>query len=318
MDGPVRTELHPDLQEAMSSSDIRSHHLSVEGARRIPQQSIEELGYLADPEPVETVTDYLIEGYQGGDVPIRSYAPGQQDTGPVLLWLHGGGWLRDSIDANDPICRTIANVSGATVVAVGYRLAPENSFPVGLEDCFAALSWVAENPALLGADPGRIAVSGKSAGGNLTVALALLSRDRDGPEIAHHLPSVPVLDRPRNSESYAENSPGAGLSREEMEWYWKHYLGDRIDEGNKYAAPLQARDLTGVPPATVYTAGFDPLRDDGFAYVERLRALNIQVTHRHYPDMGHNLTSTGFHVQDIGRTREVVTSIAERVQEVLA
>jgi acetyl esterase len=322
MAGPLRTELHPELQELAEEkrakgTHVRSSQLSVPGARQLQRETMERVGWLADPEPVGNVRQYSI-GADGGEIPVRIYTPDGEGPFPVLLWIHGGGWVRDSIDGNDPICRTLTNQAGCAVVSVGYRLAPEHPFPVGLEDCYAALEWITENPEIVLGDPDRIAVGGKSAGGNLTVALSLLVRDRNGPEIAHQLPCVPILDCPRETASYEENGDGYGLSRADMEWYWERYVRSDIDAANRYVAPLQARDLSALPPATVITAGFDPLRDDGIEYVNRLEDAGVPVTHHHYPDMAHNVTSTAFHYRDIGRTREAIETIGETLRNELA
>jgi len=316
---PLRTELHPEVRQLMEEkrtegTHVRSSQLSVAGARQLQRETMEQIGWLEDTEEVGNVRQYSLDA-DGGTIPVRIYTPSGTGPFPMLLWIHGGGWVRDSIDGNDPICRTLTNRANCAVVSVGYRLAPEHPFPIGLWDCYTALEWMRENPEIVLGDPDRIAVGGKSAGGNLTVALALLARDRDGPSIAHQLPCVPVLDRPRETDSYKENADGDGLSGADMKWYWERYIRDEIDAANRYAAPLQARELSGVPPATVVTAGFDPLRDDGIEYVRRLKEVGVPVTHHHYPDMGHSVTSTAFHYQDIGRTREAIEAIAEGLQK---
>lgn len=318
---PLRTELHPELRELATEkraegTHVGSSQLSVSGARRLQRETIERIGWLDDPEPVGNVRNYSI-AVDGGEIPVRVYTPDGEGPFPILLWLHGGGWVRDSIDGNDPICRTLTNRGECAVVSVGYRLAPEHPFPVGLEDCYTALEWVHGNHEVVLGDPDRIGVGGKSAGGNLTIALSLLVRDRNGPEIGHQFPCVPILDRPRGTDSYEENSEGAGLSRADMEWYWDHYVRSSIDVGNRYAAPLQARDLSALPPATVVTAGFDPLRDDGIEYVSRLEDADVPVTHHHYPDMAHNVTSSAFHYQGIGRTREAVETVGDTLRDEL-
>lgn len=314
----LRTDLHPEVRRRTEETRRRgeaigSSQLSVAGARRQQRETMERIGWLEDPEEVGNARDYSI-AVEGGAVPIRIYTPDGEGPFPMLLWLHGGGWVRDSIDGNDPICRTLSNSAECAVVSVGYRLAPEHPFPTGLEDCYTALEWMAENADVVLGDPDRLAVGGKSAGGNLTIALSLLSRDRDGPGIAHQIPCVPIADRPRETVSYEENAEGYGLTRADMEWYWSHYVSSDVDAANRYAAPLQARDLSGLPPATVVTGGFDPLRDDGIEYVNRLEDAGVPVTHHHYPDMAHNVTSSAFHYQGIGRTREAIEAVAESLR----
>lgn len=311
----LRTTLHPEVkakfeENKRTGTAVRSSDLSVDGARQLNVDTMNRLGWLSDPEPVGNVRDYSLPT-DTGSFPIRIYTPDEDPHHPVLLWIHGGGWVRDSIDGNDPICRAITNQTPCSVVSVGYRLAPEHPFPSGLRDCFTALDWVAENPDIVLGDGEALAVGGKSAGGNLTVALCLLAFHQGGPRIHHQVPCVPVLDRPRQTQSYQENATGYGLSREDMEWYWDHYLADPLDGRHPYAAPLQSRDLGELPPASVITAGFDPLRDDGIEYVHRLENQGVPTTHHHFPDMPHTVTGTGYFYQDIGRTREAVTTISE-------
>lgn len=314
----LRTELHPEVHQRLASNraqgtHVRSNQLSVEGARQLKRDTMEVSGWLDDPEAVWNVRQYPLAA-DGGEFPIRIYTPADEGPFPVLVWLHGGGWVRGSIDGDDPICRTLANDANCVVVSVEYRLAPEYPFPVGLEDSYTALEWVAANHDVVQGDPDRIAVGGKSAGGNLAVALALLARDRDGPAITQQVPCIPVLDRPRETASYEENAAGYGLSRADMDWYWNHYMRTDVDEANPYAAPLQARDFSGLPPATVLTAGFDPVRDDGIEYVARLEDAGVPIDHHHYPDVAHDLVSTAYHYEDVGRAREAVGAAAESLR----
>lgn len=315
----LRTELHPEVRAALEEerrrgTDVGSSQLSVEGARQLKRETVRELGWLEDPEPVGNVRQYPLAA-DGGTIPVRIYTPGEEGPFPILVWIHGGGWVRGSLDSVDPTCRALANEVGCAIVSVGYRLAPEYPFPVGLEDCYTALEWVEANHEIVLGDPDRIAVAGASAGGNLAVAVALLARDREGPSLVHHVPFVPVLDRPRSTRSYEENATGYGLSRTDMEWYWSHYVGAAVDAGNRYAAPLQARDLSGLPPATILTAGHDPVRDDGIEYADRLRETGVEVAHHHYPDMPHGIASAAYYHEDIGRAPEAIGDIAESLRD---
>jgi acetyl esterase len=312
---PARTDRHPEVASRLADLEaegrlFRAHQFSVAEIRRQSERTIESGGWLEDPQPVGRVRDVHV-AVDGGEIPVRLYTPDGDGPFPVLVWFHGGGWVRDSIDGNDPICRALSNDADCVVLSVGYRLAPEHPFPVGLEDCYRALEWADANRDLVFGDGEPLAVGGKSAGGNLTIATALLARDRDGPDIAHQAPLVPVLDRPRDTDSYRENTDGFGPIPAEMEWFWDHYLDRPVDARHPYAAPLQARDLAGLPPATVLTAGFDVLRDDGVAYVDRLSAAGVSVDHHHYPDMPHHVASSAFYSEDVGRTREAISAVAD-------
>lgn len=236
---------------------------------------------------LESVTDRTIDG-PNGDVPIRIYEPGTAgDARPLLLYFHGGGWVVGSLETHDDTCRKLAAESGYPVVSVDYRLAPEHPFPAGLEDCYAALEWAREAASKLDADPGRLVVAGDSAGGNLAAAVTLLARDGDGPDIAYQVLVYPSTGDVTGTDAYEENGEGYFLTTDDMTWFRDHYFAREIDQGNVYALPRRAHDLSSLPPATVLTAGFDPLRDDGAAYARRLEADGVAVTHRNYDDMIH-------------------------------
>lgn len=237
-------------------------------------------------EPVHRVEARTIPG-PGGEIPIRIYAPAA--TGPlaVLVYFHGGGWVVGDLDTHDVICRSLANQAECMVISVDYRLAPEHKFPAPLEDCFAATTWAAGNVDQIGGDPMCLAVGGDSAGGNLAAAVALMARDRGGPELCYQLLIYPVTDADFETASYRENATGYGLGREDMIWYWKHYLASDADAANPYASPLRATDLRDLPPALVITAGYDVLRDEGEAYARHLREAGVEVEVKAYPALIH-------------------------------
>jgi acetyl esterase len=241
------------------------------------------------PAPQEPV--YQIEERQAagpaGPVPVRIYRPSPTSPLPALAFFHGGGWVQGSVDQTDPICRTLANAAGCIVASVDYRLAPEAKFPAAAEDCYAATRWLAENAAELGVDRARIAAGGLSAGGNLAAVVALMARDRGGPPLVLQVLGYPITDYNFETPSYLENADGFGLSRDDMIWYWRHYLPEGADGLHPYASPLRAADLSGVAPALVITAEFDPLRDEAEAYAARLRAAGVEVTCTRYVGMIH-------------------------------
>ncbi len=222
-----------------------------------------------------------------GDVPLRVYTPPGRGPFPVLLWIHGGGWVTGDLDFTDGQARHLCAGAGCLVVSVGYRLAPEAKFPLPLEECYAAAQWVARNGASLGGDPSRLAVGGDSAGGNLAAALALMARDRGGPPIAFQLLVYPVTEANFETRSYRDNATGYMLTREGMRHYWRLYVRDDADYEDPYAAPMKAKDLAGLPPALVITAEYDPLRDDGESYARRLKEAGVPVTCTCYEGMIH-------------------------------
>jgi acetyl esterase len=235
---------------------------------------------------VGRVEDRIIPGPES-TLPVRIYTPQGSGPFPVLVWFHGGGWVVGDLDTADATCRNLTVGANCLVVSVDYRLAPETKFPGPAEDCYAATRWVEQNAASISADPGRIAVGGDSAGGNLAAAVSLMARDRGVSLPIFQLLVYPVADRNFDTESYVDNAEGYQLTRDGMVWYWDHYLKDDTDASNPYAAPLQASDLSGLPPALVITAEYDPLRDEGEAYARRLEAAGVSIVCTRYDGMIH-------------------------------
>lgn len=299
-------EPDPELVEALETREheLPSHTLSPEAARA------QRRGRHVPPakaDDVARVRDRGIEG-PGGHVPVRIYEPEGAGPHPAVVYFHGGGWVVGSVDSHDPLCRALTNAAAAVVVSVDYRLAPEHTFPAAAEDAYAATEWVLERAAELDVDPGRIAVAGDSAGGNLAAVVALMARDRDGPGIAHQVPIYPVTDHTLAYDSYPENAEW-GPTSEAMGWFWDHYLARDVDAYNPYAAPLWARSLADLPPATVVTAGFDTLRDEGVAYAERLEEAGVDARLRHYEGMTHGFMNI-LGDPDLSRARDAVGDVA--------
>lgn len=242
-------------------------------------------------ESVAQVEDRRIPG-KDGEIPVRIYTPlaavrlpGHGPL-PMMVFFHGGGWMVADVQSYEHLARIFANAMGCIVVSVEYRLCPEHRFPAGLEDCYAATVWSAENARALGGDPRGIVVCGDSAGANLAAAVSLMARDRQGPPIAWQLLIYPVADNNFDTVSYQQNATGYMLTQAAMRWYWEAYLPPGSTEPPPYAAILKA-DLKGLPPAHVITAEFDPLRDEGEAFVERLKMAGVPVTFKRYDGMIH-------------------------------
>lgn len=255
-----------------------------------PQESRRQMAlgscFLERPPEVAFWEDREIPGPAGG-LRIRLYRPSAEGVLPVLVFFHGGGWVMGSIETHDGYCRQLANASGHAVVSVNYRLAPEDKFPAGLEDAYAATKWVSEHAAEIGVDAKRIAVAGDSAGGNLAASVCLVARDRGGPPLAFQLLLYPVVDCSFDTPSYHQNATGYHLTRAAMIWSWHHYLNSDHDGHSPYASPLRAPDLSGLPAALIMTAEYDPLRDEGEAYAQRLRAAGVPVELRRYDGLIH-------------------------------
>jgi len=263
--------------------------LSVEEARA----AIVTLSAAAgEGEPVARVENRTLPGPRG-EIPVRVYTPEGRAPFPVLVYFHGGGWVIGSLETHDGLCRHLANAAGCAVVSVDYRLAPEHPFPASGEDAYAATRWVAGNAAALGGDAKRIAVGGDSAGGNLSAVVSLMARDRGGPPIVFQLLVYPATDLPSANMSYRENGEGYFLTAKSMHWFFAHYCGANPDASDPYLCPLRAKNLGGLPPALVVTAGFDPLRDEGEAYAARLREAGVRTKLTRYPGMIHGFFGMG-------------------------
>ncbi len=311
------SEPHPDIQAVLTELDKQGipemNTLSVDGARSL----LEELfASTDDPEPVGAVRNFSIDG-PGGGVPIRIYTPEGSGPFPVLVYFHGGGWILGSLDTHDPTCRALTNASDCAVVSVDYRRPPEHPFPAPVKDCYAATRWVSENPGVVHGDPDRIAVGGDSAGGNLAAAVAQIARDSDGPSLAHQTLLYPATNHAFDTASYSENAEGYFLTKADMEWFWDHYLPYDLNGQNPYASPLRARDLTGLPTASVVTCGFDPLRDEGLAYARRLNEAGVNVTSRTYEDMIHGFMSMLVE-PDLDHARDAIAEIGADLQTAFA
>lgn len=237
--------------------------------------------------PVAGITDRAIPG-PAGDIPIRVYTPPGAGPFPLLVYFHGGGFVVGSIDGAHDLCRTLCGGAGCVVVSVGYRLAPEHPFPAAPDDCLAAARWAGEHAAELGADPDRLAVAGDSAGGNLAAVTALRMRDEGGPPLRGQLLIYPVAGyHTPPTPSYLANADGYLLTRAMMIWFWGHYLNHAGEASNPHAVPLAAPDLAGLPPALVITAEFDPLRDEGERYAQRMQAAGVPAVRSRYDGMVH-------------------------------
>ena len=245
--------------------------------------------------PIGAVQDFEVPGGDGQPVRARAYTPCDAHAGPLplVLFLHGGGWVTGDLDTHDATCRELANASGCKVVALDYRLAPEHKFPAGLLDCHAALRWLVDNAKELQIDAARIVVSGDSAGGNLAAVVAISARDGDGPAIAGQLLIYPATDFAMTHPSHREPETSILLTHTVIRWFRDHYLNGAADIGDWRASPARAKTLIGLPPAYVLTAGADPLRDEGCDYAQRLRHAGVAVITRHFPGQFHGFFTMG-------------------------
>lgn len=259
--------------------------LSVEQARREVDVFMPMLA--GGVAPVGEILDRTIDG-PGGRLRIRLYRPASSVARllPTILYFHGGGWTIGSLEAYDRPCRFFCARTGCALIAVDYRLAPEHKFPAAIDDALATYRWLMTEADALGIDPARIVLAGDSAGGNIAAATSQLLRgEPQGPCLQWLI--YPATDLAFASPSHASCGEGFLLTRAAMKWFRGHYLKDPGEIDDPRASPLRAGDLSGVAPALVYTAGFDPLRDDGHAYADRLTAAGVKTIHREFDSLIH-------------------------------
>ena len=265
------------------------------------------------PEAVAVVKNTRISG-PSAQIPLRVYIPREGKILPVLAYFHGGGWVLGGLDSVDSLCRSLANAADCVVVSVDYRLAPEHKFPAAVEDAYSATKWTANSATNFSGDPRRIAVGGDSAGGNLAAAVSLMARDKHGPPIVFQLLIYPATNHAFDTTSYSDNAEGYWLSKDDMKWFWNHYLRDEEDGRNPYASPSRAADLSSLPPAFVITAEFDPLRDEGEAYAARLRECGVPVKAARYDGMIHDFVN----IAELRQSRVAVGEAAAELRKAFA
>jgi acetyl esterase len=283
--GEIDVTLHPQAQGflvmAAEAGQPRLPTLSAAQARA--QAAAANALIPAGPEVAE-VRDLRVP-VRDGEIGARLYEPSQPPA--TIVWFHGGGWVVAGLDSHDAMCRNIVDASGCRLVSIDYRLAPEHPFPTPLEDCWDALRWAAAQYA--GAP---IVVGGDSAGGNMAAVCAVRARDAGAPSIASQVLVYPVTDADFETESYVRHGGEETLlGKGEMVWFFDHYTPAGTDRLNPEVSPLRYADLAGVAPAIVVTDEYDPLRDEGLAYVARLGEAGVAVTHHHYGDMFHGFFS---------------------------
>ncbi|GLY28369.1 alpha/beta hydrolase [Kineosporia sp. NBRC 101731] len=255
----------------------------------------------------DQVFELEIEG-PAGPQPIRVYRPDSEGPLPVLVYFFGGGWVVGSLDTSDAICRALSTLVPCVIVSAGYRLAPEHPFPAAVDDCYAAVQWVAQHGAEIGADVERIGVVGDSSGGNLAAAMTLMARDADGPRICAQALVYPPMSNDADTESMREHNDPMFFNATSSGWFWSRYLADPADGESPLASPLKAADHSGLPPALVITAEYCPLADEGDAYADALARAGVPVEHHRYPDLPHGFVAMS---AILGTARDALGEIAE-------
>jgi acetyl esterase len=313
--------LHPQARALIDLLEERGvpamHTLSPDASRRLYR----DRRHLVQPDPpqVAQVQPLQAPGPHGGIAlrlyrPLRSSRPASAAL-PVLIYFHGGGWVIGDLDTHDTLCRELANGAGIAVVAVDYRMGPEHRFPAAVDDCIAATKWVHAQAATLGLDAKRIAVGGDSAGGNLAAVVALTARDTGDMALAYQLLIYPATDMRRIAPSHTRNGQGYLLTTDTMAYFQGHYITDAAHELEWRASPLLHPDLRHLPPALVLTAGFDPLRDEGIDYAQRLSLAGNRATHISFERQIHGFILMG---RVIDEANDAVAICAAQLRRALA
>lgn len=291
--------------------------LSPQEARKQPSPSdavkalLKSQGKPVAPEPVAKVENRTFAG-PGGAVPIRIYTPEGKGPMPVVLYIHGGGWVIADLDTYDASPRAIANAAHAIVVSTHYRQAPENKFPAAHEDTLAAYKWVLTNAGKLGGDPTRVAVVGESAGGNMAANIAIAARDQKLQAPLHQVLVYPVANDDMNSPSYIENANAKPLSKPMMQWFVKHTFESPAQAADPRISLAKRNDLQGLAPATVILAQIDPLRSEGEAYASALKAAGTPVTVHQYEGVTHEFFGMGAVVDEAKQAQQAVGNALRR------
>jgi acetyl esterase len=281
---PLDPQVQGLLQAMAAQGAPPLHTLPVADARNASEALIALSG---EPVPVGSVRDIAIP-VDGAEIGARVYTPEGDDPHPAVVFFHGGGWVICSLDTHDNIARTICRDAEAVVVSVDYRMAPEFRYPTAALDCYAATRWVADNASSLNVDGSRLALCGDSAGGNLSAVVSQMARDSGGPAIAFAALIYPAVDMTMKGGSLDENATGYFLETQGMEWFYSHYLTD-TERSEPLASPMLNENLSGLPDCFIATCEFDPLRDQGEAYGEALRASGAHVTNKRYDGLVHGV-----------------------------
>ncbi|WLD65531.1 alpha/beta hydrolase [Pseudomonas sp. OVF7] len=306
---PLDSQIAAVLQQFRDLPEPDFRHLEAADYRKFSDNLMPPISGAAMHE----VRELRVRGAEG-ELDARLYRPLIQDNLPLLVFFHGGGFVMGNLDTHDNLCRALASQTCAAVVSVAYRLAPEAKFPAAPLDCYAATCWLVEHSRELGADGRRLALAGDSAGGNLALAVSYLAARWEGPNIRHQCLFYPVTDAACDTVSYADFAEGYFLTRAMMDWFWRQYLENAAQKDDPLASPLRAEDLTDLPPTTLISAEFDPLRDEGEAFAQRLHAAGVPVRVQRCDGMIHGFISMAPFVE---RAAEHLAQAAAELREAL-
>ena len=300
--------LHPTLKEIITvtkeANNLPLSQISLEEVRKGPMK-IKPLA--GEPKAIAKVMNHIIHTDEG-NLLMRLYYPEDNKPLPVVLYFHPGGFVKGDIDTHDPVCRSVAQASGCLIASINYPLAPENPFPKAIKAAKEALYWIATHPKELNTD-GRIAVAGENAGGNLAAVLTQEMREAIHPQISFQVLIYPQTDFTFSSLSHQEYSTGYLLESDSIEWYKKQYIPKGHDPMDPHLSPLFAHDFSSLPPALIITAEYDPMRDEGETYAQKLKSAGVPTTLKRYKGMVHGffqmeglLDATRLAIKHVGET----------------
>jgi len=239
------------------------------------------------PEEVASVDDRVITVRDGAEIRVRRYRPSNAENLPLIIYYHGGGFVLRSIESHDRVCRRLCRNNNAVVISVDYRLAPENKFPIPHQDCYDAAIWAVDNASDLGINPDEVTVAGDSAGANLASVVSILARDNDGPKIKNQVLIYPCCDSSKRYESEEKFAKGYFLSTERMDWFTNHYVNTREEVFDPLVSPVLTEDLSNLPRTFLFTAEYDPLKGEGIAFADKMKAAGNDVMHKDYAQVIH-------------------------------
>jgi acetyl esterase len=318
-DDPVRGDLDEHVENMLNLLNQYDITLSADTPEEARGNLERMVGLAADdPEEVDTVEDITIPGdaEDQPDIPARVYAPdGEDGEMPTLVFYHGGGFVLGSIDTHDNLCRMLANRAEAVIVSVNYRKAPENPWPAGIKDAWVGARWAQQNADEWGADTSRLGLAGDSAGGNYSAVVSLMAEERGLLDVSRQLLLYPSTTYMDPMPSRGQNGSGYFITAQDLLWFAQHYIADEVDAHHPWAFPMNARDdkLAEMPPAYVMTCGFDPLRDEGHAYAERLAENDVDVEYSNHESMVHGfLNMEGI----VDYTYDGVAEVAEQIEKI--
>jgi acetyl esterase len=303
----MKSQLDPQAQDLLDVIDAAGltpiHTLSVADARERMRAT---LIAMTEPLTLISVEDVCL-GTPGGPLRLRLYRP-REGTLPAALFLHGGGWTLNDLDTHDDLCRRLAKRSGWMFASLDYRRAPEHKHPAALEDAYHAYRWLSDNARLIGCDPTCGAVVGESSGGTIAASLTLLLRDSGAPMPSYQVLAYPLMDGVDRWPSRGEYGSGYILDIQQVRWFLGNYIPPECDPADPYLFPILSRDLSGLPPTLVMTAEFDPLRDEGISYAQKLAQAGVAVEHLHAADQMHGFLLLS---RAVDRAGQLVTHLAD-------